>query len=88
MENLVLLEGYICFQQLKNPGHLYKGRWLELSAKPLLSLCLQELNVRFMWFKKQADRLTCATQYWSIYRAGNACNLFKHLEDVKVQILI
>lgn len=88
VESLVLFEGYNCFQQIIDPGPCTKGWYLELSAKPLPSFCLQELNVSFMWFEKQADRLTCATQYWSIYRAGNAYNLFKHLENAEVQILI
>lgn len=86
VENLVFFEGYLCFQQITDP--LVQGQCLELSAKPLPSLCLQELDVSFMWFEKQVDRLTSATQYWSIYRAGNAYNLFKHLENAEVQILI
>lgn len=41
-----------------------------------------------MRFGKQVDRLTYVTQYWSIYRASNAYNLLKHLENAEVQILM
>lgn len=71
---------------------LVQGQVLScLSAKPVPSLCLLELNAAtksLMWFGKQVDGLTCATQYWSIYRASNAYNLWKHLENAEVQILI
>lgn len=55
------------------------------------SLCLQELDVAtksLMQFKKQVDRLTCATQYWPVYRASNAYHLLKHPENAEAQILI
>ena len=58
VQNLDLCEGCFCFQQITAPGHhLSKGRCSaacsELSAKPVPSLCLQELNVAtksLMWF--------------------------------------